>query len=210
MISLIQDRRFSLSVLLIMLFFWLSASVVMPASLPNNPILYRETGGSRAYLHELEFPVGSTTKTTTGTGRNTWSKVKLNFAYEILTVPTHNFQYIGTILPITLIGNYTDIGQAMYIDPNFRANAADADQTTTMPCIGIVATTGYVLIQGIMRNNAWAWTRGPIYVSCDPATTTGLTQTAPSGTTDQVQAVGYAIDPNVIMIQPDSILKAIP
>ncbi len=79
MSSYLSDRKFSISFLIIMLLFWLLASMVMAAGLPNNPILYRETGGSRAYLHELEFPVGSTTKTTTGTGRNYWNKITLDF-----------------------------------------------------------------------------------------------------------------------------------
>ena len=55
-----------------------------------------------------------------------------------------------------------------------------------------------------MRDDTWTWTVGGlIYVS----TTTGtLTQTAPSGTGDQVQVVGYATHADRMYFNPSLVL----
>ena len=207
-ISYAKDKKFNISILVIMLLFWFSASMGMAAGIPNNPILYRETGGSRAYLHELEFPVGSTTKTTTGAGRNYWNKVRVNFDQIIpWSIPTTDLTSVGIYIPIRAGTTHAVFGQAVYADANAWAIPADANISTKMPCIGLLAESGSgagkkMLIKGLMRNNAWGWTVGrPIYVRSDPNTTSGLSQTAPTiaGNYGYKQAVGWAIDPNVIV-----------
>src|SRR3546814_16932056 len=48
-----------------------------------------------------------------------------------------------------------------------------------------------ILREGPVRNDAWSWTPGgTIYLSTTPG---GLTQTAPSATTEKVQQVGFAL-----------------
>lgn len=207
--SYAQDKKFNISFLVIMLLFWLSTSMCMAAGIPNNPILYKETGGSRAYLHELEFPVGSTTKTTTGTGRNYWNKVRVNFDRVIpWQMPTTDLTSVGVYIPIRAGDLHAVTGQAMYLDANAWAIPADANASTKMPIAGLMAETGSgadkkILVTGMIRNNAWAWTKGrPVYVRSDPNTTSGLSQTAPtiSGAYGYKQAIGYAIDPNVLVL----------
>lgn len=77
---------------------------------------------------------------------------------------------------------------------------ADANAAGKFPAAGIAvaATTNgnaaTVLVSGTVRNDAWTWVAGPIYLS---TTAGGLTQTAPSASGDCVQPVGYAITADV-------------
>lgn len=77
---------------------------------------------------------------------------------------------------------------------------ADANGTGTYPAQGlaVAATTNgaaaTVLTQGFVRNDAWNWSAGDIYLSATPG---GLTQTAPSTSGDKVQVVGFAVSADV-------------
>ena len=102
----------------------------------------------------------------------------------------------------------TAFGQAYHVDTDGELIDADADASTTMPCVGLAVEAGTgskkVLIQGVITETDWNWTIGAtIYVSTDPTTTTGLTETAPSGTGDQVQIVGVALSADTIMVLAD-------
>jgi len=73
---------------------------------------------------------------------------------------------------------------------------ADADAAGEFPCRGIAVAAGsdgaalLIVVQGLIRNDGWTWTVGaPIYLS---DTAGELTQTAPSGSGDAVQLVGWA------------------
>jgi hypothetical protein len=107
-------------------------------------------------------------------------------------------------------------GQVMYVEADGEFNAADADATTTMPGVCVLVTAGEgaskdCVISGTVTETDWNWTPGAIlYVSTDPATTTGLTATAPSGTGDQVQVVGIALSADTILVQPSLVLVAVP
>ncbi len=80
---------------------------------------------------------------------------------------------------------------------------ADADAEATMPCsaIALEAGTGTkkVFLKGFIRNDAWSFTKGLVYVSTD----TGVfTQTAPAGEDDVFQIVGFAYDTNILYFVP--------
>ena len=83
---------------------------------------------------------------------------------------------------------------------------SDADAIATIPVIGIApvaisdTNTGTILLQGFIRDDTWNWTiGGMIYAS----TTAGaMTQTAPSGTGDFVQALGVALTADVVYFNP--------
>lgn len=72
---------------------------------------------------------------------------------------------------------------------------ADANGTSTYPAEGIAVSAGTdgnpltVLITGFVRNDAWNWSAGQIYLSATPG---AATQTAPSTAGDKVQVVGRA------------------
>jgi hypothetical protein len=74
-----------------------------------------------------------------------------------------------------------------------------------MPCqaLALEAGTGTkkVLKYGYMRNDGWNWTIGGLVYT---STALGeLTQSAPSGSGDQVQIVGYAVSADVLFFNPN-------
>ena len=90
----------------------------------------------------------------------------------------------------------------------------DADfDTHTRGLLGIVMAaisannTGKVCILGRVYNAGWSWTTGAtLYVSC---TTGGITETAPSGSGDQVRKIGHALSPTTIIFNPDATIVEI-
>lgn len=105
-------------------------------------------------------------------------------------------------------------GDVCYMAADGHLEFADADATATMPALYMAlgtiaaAASGEWLIMGISRHDDWAWTVGAgtsglIYVSTTGTTGNTLTQTAPSGSGDQVQIVGHAISADVMMFNPD-------
>ena len=104
-------------------------------------------------------------------------------------------------------------GDLVYLKSDGKYWKADADATTTMPGVAIALetinadATGDFLRSGFARDDTWNWTVGGIiYVS----TTAGsMTQTAPSGTGDQVQAVGVAYSADVIDFRPSLVLAEV-
>lgn len=94
-----------------------------------------------------------------------------------------------------------------YMKSDGKLWKADADASTTMPGLWMATegTTaddpGWFFDYGYVRNDAWNWTIGGVLYA---STTAGeLTQTAPSGASDQVQAVGVAVSADIIRFAPD-------
>jgi hypothetical protein len=86
---------------------------------------------------------------------------------------------------------------------------ADADGAGLFPAAGIAAAAyvdtdpAVVIQEGYVRNDAWAWTPdAPIYLSA--ATPGALTQTAPVGSGDNVQIVGWAETADVAYFKFDN------
>jgi hypothetical protein len=77
---------------------------------------------------------------------------------------------------------------------------ADANGSGTYPAQGLAVAAGTngnaltVMVEGFVRNDAWNWSAGPIYLSATPG---ALTQTAPSTSGDKVQIVGFAVSADV-------------
>ena len=84
---------------------------------------------------------------------------------------------------------------------------ADGDLAASWPALGLATADGVdgtelvVLKEGCVRNDAWGWgTLGPegwIYLSDDPTTTNGLTQTPLATAGDCHQIVGWAYSDDV-------------
>lgn len=135
------------------------------------------------------------------------------------TAPTHyridstpGSDHTGTgILSEWTAGETVAAGQVVYLKSDGKVWLADADAATTMPAIGIVETGGNaddtvtVLTHGFFRDDSWAWTVGGL-VYVDTTTSGGLTQTAPSGTGDQVQVFGQATHADRILVMPSLVL----
>ena len=83
---------------------------------------------------------------------------------------------------------------------------SDSDAIGTMPVIGIATeaiadeAAGTVLLQGFIRDDDWNWTVGGILYAS--GTAGAMTQTAPSGTGDFVQALGIALTADVVYFNP--------
>ena len=83
---------------------------------------------------------------------------------------------------------------------------ADASAYATARVIGIApaaisdTATGTVLLHGFVRDDTWGWTTGAtLYLS---ETAGALTETAPTTDGAFVQAVGIALEPDVVYINP--------
>lgn len=117
----------------------------------------------------------------------------------------------GLIVTMTVDTNAEGIGAPLFMAADGHLDTADADASSTSPCVALALETGTgskkVLVWGILRNDAWNWTTGPgtlslIYVSTTVGT---LTQTQPSGTDDVVQPVGWAISADCVFFMPSMI-----
>jgi len=112
------------------------------------------------------------------------------------------------------VGETVTFGQVLYMDATaLEYKKTDADASTTMPAVvmamegGADGETITLLHEGFVRDDSWNWTVGGIiYASTTPG---AMTQTAPSGSGDQVQALGYAITADKMFFKPNLVLVEI-
>jgi hypothetical protein len=127
--------------------------------------------------------------------------------------------YSGTFISRTVDSgaSASAFGQAYHIDTDGELIPADADvaAAAAMPvfCLAVESGTGSkrCLIEGTVTEADWNWTVGGlIYAGDAPATTSGLTQTAPATTGDQVQVLGVALSADTIFFKPALVLVEVP
>ena len=105
-------------------------------------------------------------------------------------------------------------GNLVYLKSDGKWWKTDADaEATTKGLLGLVMDAKSVgqavkvLILGKVASAGWSWTVGaPIYGSC---TAGGITQTAPSGSGDQVRKIGHALSSTTIIFNPDATIVEI-
>lgn len=119
---------------------------------------------------------------------------------EILTV---SGTYKGEVMTVTVDDASAVFGSVLYGAADFHYDRADADATSTLPVVVMALQSGagskLVLVKGQICNTSWDWSAGYIYLS----TSTGaLTQTAPSGSGDSVQIVGWALSADTMYFYP--------
>jgi len=111
----------------------------------------------------------------------------------------------GMTVYATVDTNAFGVGAALYMASDGNYDTADASASGTMPCTALALETGTgtkkILLLGYIRNDGWNWTTGDlVYVS----TAVGeLTQSAPNGSGEQVQVIGYATSTDVIFFNPN-------
>ena len=112
----------------------------------------------------------------------------------------------GDIVPMTVDSTANSVfASALYANSDGELDLADASSAGTTPCIAMALEAGTgskkVLMKGFVRDDTWDWTPGGfVYLS----TTAGaFTQTAPSGSGDQVQIVGIATHADRMFFNPD-------
>jgi hypothetical protein len=122
---------------------------------------------------------------------------------------TSNGTYEGKIITVT-VDTSASFGSVLAQAADFNYDPADADAATQSDGLVIVVDEGTgsrsVLIEGQVCNTAWNWSAGFLYLS----TTAGaMTQTAPSGSGDQVVVVGWALSADTVYFRPSPVLAEI-
>lgn len=128
---------------------------------------------------------------------------------QLNAVPGTDDTYEGSVIVGRNSASALTQWDAVYLTSSSTWAQADANGSGTYPARGLTIATHAgsgeavsVVDDGVVRNDAWAWTAGaPIYLS---ATAGGLTQTAPSTSGDKVQVIGYALSSDSMRVQPSS------
>jgi hypothetical protein len=106
-------------------------------------------------------------------------------------------------------------GDVVYMAADGKFYKADADSSSTAPAVAFCTATisadasGEFLKRGWIRDDsAYNFTKGPgasglIYLSTDAG---AVTQTAPSGTGDQVQVLGWAYTADIWYFEPQLVV----
>ena len=133
----------------------------------------------------------------------------LHLETPLLTSADHTATGMTTILAAS---ETIAIGNLVYVSGNGTIGVADADAVAKMPAIGIAVTGGnanaqiVVLLQGTFRDDTFNFTAGNrLFVHTDGT----VTATAPSGSSDVAQAIGVALNADVIYFSPDMTLVEI-
>lgn len=110
-------------------------------------------------------------------------------------------------MTVSASASYSAFGQPMFLNSSGELDTANATDSTTAPALCLLAQSGTgskkCVVSGVETRTAWSWTAGGIiYLSTDPSTNTGLTQTAPSGSGNIVQAIGVALSAHSIFVRP--------
>lgn len=179
------------------------------AALAANSVIGNATGSSAT---PTAVPLGTDTGASiiTRTGTQTLSAKKISLTVPLGTDDT----YEGTqIVGLVNLGGVTQ-WEAVTLNSSSQWVLADANGAGLFPARGIAVATALttvavtVLVNGVVRNDAWNWTPGgAIYLSATPG---AITQTAPSTTGDNVQQVGYAITADIAFFDFNSTFVEVP
>ena len=123
-----------------------------------------------------------------------------DFAIDLNHTGLDDHEATGFMMTFTSSGTI-NLGELVYLNATDNTIAlADADNTTTMPAIGIAMETTTnnptkVLMWGVFRDDSWSFAQGSVNGIVYASVTTGdFTITAPSGSGDQVQPLGNVIE----------------
>ena len=140
---------------------------------------------------------------------NMTGDIALNdFNFALKMEPTSDDTASGWYVTMTVDSNSTGVGCPLYMAADGHWDEADASSVATAPALGIAMETSTgskkVLVWGVIRNDGWNFTTGPGELSLVFLSTTvgEVTQTAPSGAGEVIQAVGYALSDDVLFFCP--------
>jgi hypothetical protein len=146
--------------------------------------------------------------------KNVWTVAAEADTGELDPTPASDHTYSGPHATMTA-GEALVFGEVCYLKSDGKWWKADADAATTMPGMAMAAATidadatgDFILPGAFVRDDTWNWTvgasEGLIYV--DTPTAGAPTQTAPPGTGDQVQIIGYAYTVDIMYFNPSPVL----
>ena len=135
-------------------------------------------------------------------------RLDVDGSYEFFHNPTTELTANGGYGDVVTFGTYSagTTFSCYYFASTGTWTATDADAVTTATgligmALGTSISTG-ILLRGYVENTSWSWTTGAtLYLS---TTTGGLTSSAPTGASDIIRVVGYAINNNTIFFCPDN------
>jgi hypothetical protein len=146
----------------------------------------------------------NTTQTLTNKTVKLGGDLSLNNNGISYSIPSLNGEFCGETVLAAVDVNTIGLGSALFMKTDGKFDEADASSNSTKPCrvLAIESGTGLkkLLLKGFLKNNSWGWITGKdIFLS----TINGyLTQTAPSGSGELVQKVGYAWNSTTIYFSP--------
>jgi hypothetical protein len=104
------------------------------------------------------------------------------------------------------LGQAASVGDLLYRKSDAKWYRADADDVLSMPCAAMAMqtkgadTSTNLLMQGFFRNDDWSLTTGALLYA---GTTAGsAVMTAPAGTGDQVQIIGFVVSAATVFFNP--------
>jgi hypothetical protein len=123
-------------------------------------------------------------------------------------VLTVNETYEGMTITRVIDTAAAVFGQGLYLAADGNYEHSDADSASTMPCTAVAceayesAVAKILLVKGMICDTDWTWSNPGVLLYA--STTAGaFTETAPSGTGDQVQVIGFALSADTIWFDPD-------
>lgn len=128
--------------------------------------------------------------------------------YQLTASPGSDHTANGTVIILTANENQ-NFGDVCFINSSGKAQLGDADAIATASCIVMCTetvtanNTAVYLLNGVARDDTWAWTIGGlVYLTVTGTTGNTLSQTAPTGTDDVVQILGVALSADVMYFNP--------
>ncbi len=103
-------------------------------------------------------------------------------------------------------------GDLVYVSGDGTIGKALANNIAKLPAIGLAVAAinqnaaGVILLQGMFRNDAYGFTAGNRLYAHPDAT---ITATAPSGNNQGAQAIGVALEPDVVYFNPSMVVVEI-
>ena len=121
-------------------------------------------------------------------------------------LPSADHTYSGTTAQMLAGGAISAFDLVCINNTTGEVIEADASASGTARVIGIApaaisdTATGTVLVHGFIRDDSWNWTTGSVLFLSETAG--AMTHTAPTTSGAFVQAVGIALSPDVVFINP--------
>jgi hypothetical protein len=193
---------------------------LLASSISDSDTTHAPDGNSVFDALALKAPLISPSFTTPALGTPSSGTLTSCTGYPIslATAPAADTYSVGSVVVTATAVSTTAIGSLCYLDANKQMALADADASATMPGLYMATAVitagqpGVFLRSGIIHLHTLnpGWTAGEpaglIYAGSGATTshTAGaIAQAVPTGSGDQVQIVGVALDTDVLDFSPD-------
>jgi len=127
--------------------------------------------------------------------------------FDLIPEPINDHEYNGKIVEI-MVGEDVNFGDLVYFKSDSKLWKANAIDDTKIPTLGLVLESisannrGKILLYGFIRDDSWSWNVGLLFTGFIDGS---IIQIDPDLllTGNQVQVIGFATHPNIILFKPD-------